>query len=298
MGEGAEDLIERVPDELEAIRNLGDVVERHSGDEVHHKKRCAVAKLSEVPRANDAGMIQGGEGTRLLVKPHDVFGRELALRRDDALEGHDLTGREIFAAIDDAHAAFAQHADHLVALGEDVPGQHRARRPEGSDLVSAQAQDRALLQGSRGRDARRGALRIRVGFDGRWRSGKMRGCVRYAAARLGFIPRTSAGPGFAGLFRFQVGVAPVCHGSSRRECSRPETRVEAGGQGTQAINFCLSLPQVMGFDRHRFLLALRGSTPAGGPFFRGRGGGRAVLWLGHERFRPAPGRRPIPKSPA
>ena len=99
-------------------------------------------KLAEVVGAHDARVVQGRERARLLVEPHHVFVREVARRRDHALERDQLPVGLVAAAIDDAHAAFAEHAQDLVAVGDDVAGQHGCagrRRPGGRASSTAAA---------------------------------------------------------------------------------------------------------------------------------------------------------------
>ena len=185
VGQGAQDLIERMPDQLEAVGGLGQVVERDAADEVHGEEGGAVLELPEVLRANDAGVVQGGQSARLFVEPHDVLGRELALRRDHALERDLVPSGDVFAPIDDAHSAFTQDADHLVAIGEDVAGQDRARCAQRSDLLHRHAEDGSLFERCRARDARGRAvvLDFRLGLYRRRVARQVRRGVGYALHR-------------------------------------------------------------------------------------------------------------------
>ena len=128
--------------------------------------RRAVAELTEVPRAHDARVIQRRERARLLVEPDDVLGGELALRRNDALErdvadrcpGRD-SGRRSPCRL---RRARSRPRSARRARGRE----DGARCSEGGELLRAHAQYRAFLQRRRRRNAGRGAVGVRLGFDG------------------------------------------------------------------------------------------------------------------------------------
>ncbi len=104
---------------------MDQLVERHARHELHRQERRAIPQLPEVARLHDVRMGQGGERTRLLVEPHHVLALQVAGGRNHALDGHELAVGLVAAAVHDAHAALAQDAEHLVAVGDDMARQHR-----------------------------------------------------------------------------------------------------------------------------------------------------------------------------
>ena len=85
-------------------------------DELHHQKGD-IAVAVGVVHADDVRMLQARSGTRLGTKTHFVFSRSLfrQVLHLDGLDRHPALQIGIASFVDQAHRAFAQHAQQIVS---------------------------------------------------------------------------------------------------------------------------------------------------------------------------------------
>src|SRR5690606_33802483 len=76
---------------------------------------------AKISRSHNPGMVQGGQGTGLLVEPHDVLFGVLCLGNDHSFERNGFfVSRQIGATIHNAHSSLTQDTVDSVAFGNDV----------------------------------------------------------------------------------------------------------------------------------------------------------------------------------
>ena len=120
-----EDLADVVVGQL-AVPALCVLLERRAVDVLHHERE-QILVLDEVVDARDVAVVPAEHQLRLAPEPAADIGvaheaRVQRLDRDGAL------ALQVGGAVDDAHAALAEHAVDLVAVGDPRAGRDQPRR--------------------------------------------------------------------------------------------------------------------------------------------------------------------------
>ncbi len=114
--------IERLP-LGQRTATLDEVFERLAVDVVHDDALPAGRVHELVAHAGKAGMAQPGEQAQLMLR------LTLGLRDQSGLDRHPSSrDSQIRGEVDRAHAPAAQHAEHLVAIGEDRAAAEQAEQ--------------------------------------------------------------------------------------------------------------------------------------------------------------------------
>ena len=121
VGEPSEDVVDHRPeDRPRQPRRVHPLVHAAPGEDVHREEGTPVVELPEVAGPHDGRVVEQRDGARLLAEPPALLGAaSLLLRRAQALEGHLIARDDVPAQVHHAHAAAAELALDLVALGED-----------------------------------------------------------------------------------------------------------------------------------------------------------------------------------
>ncbi len=111
----------RLDAKLARLQLVEQLAEALALDQLEHEEERAIGQLAEVARRDDVGVRDVTGRDRFTLEPRHDLGCARHRRVQD-LERHLLAHVDVLGAVDGAHAAFAQHLDDAVAIGDDGSG--------------------------------------------------------------------------------------------------------------------------------------------------------------------------------